>query len=464
LQRHEEPTTSASGNGPIVGGGAPADRGVAAARQDVGRRLGIGTAAVVLVLLIAFLVVHHVRSTREQSLQDATADADAQTLAVDVVRARAAPTTDVLTLPGETRAWYESTIYARVSGYAASWKVDIGDSVKKGQVLATIDTPDLDAQLRAAEAKLKASVADVAVAEANVGYAKSNYDRIWFSPKGVVSQQDREQAKAEYDSGIAKVNAAQAQVNIDQAEVDRLTTLESFKQVTAPFDGTITSRRIDIGDLVTAGSTSNTTSLFNIAQDDPMRVFVDVPQDASAAISVGQAAQVTSGRFAGRVFTGKVARTARAIDPVSRTLRVEVDIANPDTALISGMYVQVLFHLQQRATVQVPASALIYRSSGPQVAVISGVGVDGQGQVNFRSVEIAHDEGDVVQIDSGLSPDDLVALNISNQINDGQKVRAVEGDEPATQPAAVAGAAAPPTIAPGLPPQSAAAAAGATGQ
>jgi hypothetical protein len=126
------------------------------------------------------------------------------------------------------------------------------------------------------------------------------------------------------------------------------------------------------------------------------------------------------------------------------------------------MYLQVLFHLHQRATVQVPASALIYRSSGPQVAVISGVGVDGQGQVNFRSVEIAHDEGDVVQIDSGLSPDDLVALNISNQINDGQKVRAVEGDEPATQPAAAG--AAPPTIASGLPPQSAAAAAGATGQ
>lgn len=400
-------------------------------RRQMGRRLGIGVAVVAVVLLVGFLIVHFVRSSHEKALQDSTASADSQTTSVDVVRAKSAPSTDVLTLPGETRAWYQSTIYARVSGYAASWKVDIGDSVKKGQVLATIDTPDLDAQLRAAQAKLKASVADVAVSQANVGFAKSNYDRIWYSPKGVVSQQDREQAKAEYDSGVAKVNAAQAQVNIDQAEVERLTTLESFKQVTAPFDGTITARRIDIGDLVTAGSTSNTTSLFDIAQDDPMRVFVDVPQGASASIAVGQTAQMTSGRYAGRIFTGKVARTARAIDPVSRTLRVEVDIANSDMALIPGMYTQVSYHIQQRPAVQVPASALIYRSGGPQVAVVDQVG-----QVHFSDVNIVRDMGDVVQIDSGLSANDLVALNISNQINDGEQIHAVEVSGPMTSPPA----------------------------
>lgn len=425
MQPRNSSETLAGGDGHEKPSAAAPARGVTAA-PGTGRRLSVGVAIFAVVLIVAFLIVHLLRSRQTQTLDADTAAAAGAAPAVDVVRVRTAPDTNLLTLPGETRGWYESTIYARVSGYAADWLVDIGDRVKKGQVLATIDTPELDAQLAATQAKLKASQAEVKVSQSSVDFAKSNYERIWFSPKGVVAQQDRDQAKAEYEGSIAKLNAADAQVNLDQADVDRLNSLEAFKKVTAPFAGIITDRRIDIGDLVTAGSTASTTSLFAIEQADKIRVFVDVPQAASAQIKVGMAAPVTTSEFIGRVFTGTVARTAGAIDPASRTLRVEVDIANPDLALLSGMYVQVAFSVRDAASLQIPASALVFRSTGPAVAVI-----DDADRVSFHDVSIARDQGDVVQIGSGLAKNDRIALNISSQIVDGQLVRPIESDEPA---------------------------------
>ena len=244
------------------------------------------------------------------------------------------------------------------------------------------------------------------------------------SPKGVVSEQERESKKADYDSAVARVNAANAQVALNQADVDRLTTLTQFKQVTAPYDGVITERRIDIGNLVTAGSTSSTTLLYRMSQDDPMRVFVDVPQSAAAEMTVGRSTAITANSLPGQVFHGAITRTAQAIDPRARTLRVEVDIPNPHEALVPGLYVNVAFDLEARGLVQVPAAAIVFRAGGPQVAV-----VDDHDVVSFHDVTIARDDGSVVEIGSGLSPGDRIVLNISSQIAEGDKVTVAKGDE-----------------------------------
>ncbi|MGH7878960.1 MAG: efflux RND transporter periplasmic adaptor subunit, partial [Candidatus Binataceae bacterium] len=316
-------------------------------------------------------------------------------------------------------------IYARVNGYVDKWFVDIGDHVASGQTLATIDTPELDAEFNAAKAKLTASEAQVAVKQAQADFAKTTYRRWRESPKGVVSEQEREAKKASNAEAIAELNAAQAQVVLDQAEVDRLSARIRFKQVAAPFDGTIIQRRIDIGDLVPAGSTTNTTPLYRIAKDDPMRIFVDVPQSVAAQLmSVGTPAVITSDYRSNQKFEGKVTRTAEAINQASRTLRVEVDIPNPNRALVSGIYVQVSFKLKSDDLIQVPAAALLFRARSPQVAV-----VDEEGVVAIKDVTIARDDGNVVQIGSGLSKGDKVALNLSSQIIAGEKVKVNEIDK-----------------------------------
>jgi RND family efflux transporter MFP subunit len=329
-----------------------------------------------------------------------------------------------LTLPGETAAWYESTIYARVSGYVAKWYVDIGDQVKSGQQLALIDTPELDAELLAAKAKLQVSQAQVKVKEADAAFAASTYARWRDSPKGVVSEQEREDKKAGDSSALAQLEAARAQVNSDQADVDRLTAFEQFKHVTAPYAGTIVERRIDIGNLVTAGSSNNTTSLYRIAQDDPIRVFVDVPQSAAPDLmKVGVAATISTDDLSGRTIVGHITRTSEAVDPKARTFRAELDIPNPDRRLVAGLYVQVGFQLQNNGMSQIPAAALLFSAGGPKVAV-----VEGDGSVRFQSVTIGRDDGDRVELSSGVTEGERLVLNISNQIVAGEKVR-VSGDQ-----------------------------------
>ena len=378
--------------------------------SKTGRQLRAFAALVAMALILGFLIVHHLKASDQADLATATKESSTAARTVDTVAAETAPSSMPLTLPGETAAWYESVIYARVDGYVANWTANIGDHVQKGQVLATIDTPDLDAQLVAAQAKLKA-------ADALVEFSKSTYERWKNSPAGVVSQQEREAKKADYDSAVA-------QAGLTQADVDRYTTLTAFKQVTAPYDGTITERRIDIGNLVTAGSTSNTTPLYRIVQDDPIRVFVDVPQSAASDIKVDLPAHITASNVPNRIFEGKVARTADAINAQTRTLHVEVDIPNPDHALVSGMYVDVGFELPTEGLVQIPAAALVFRSGGPQVAV-----VDKDGKVAFHKVTIVRDGGNAVEISSGISAGDKIALNISSQISDGETVETHESTD-----------------------------------
>jgi RND family efflux transporter MFP subunit len=389
-----------------------------------GRRIKISAAATAVVLLIGFLLVHFLKASGEMQLQDISKTDASRRPRVNVITVRSSGATRPLTLPGETAAWYESTLYARVTGYVARWFVDIGDHVRQGQILATIETPELDADLAAARAELVAAQAQVKVRAAEAEFANSTNERWRDSPKGVVSDQEREGKRADYDSAVAKLNAARAQVALDQARVDRFTALAQFKQVTAPFDGTVTERRVDIGNLVTAGSTNGNTLLYRLSQETPMRVFADVPQSAAGELmKAGIPVQITASSIPGRIFSGEIARTAKAINPQARTLRVEVDIPNADQALVPGMYVDVGFALQSTNLVQVPAAALVFRSSGPQVAVVNDAG-----RVSFRKVTIARDDGNMVELGSGLSPGDKVALNISSQISDGETVAVSESE------------------------------------
>ena len=392
---------------------------------DTGRVLQRAAVAVAIVLLLAFLIVHFTKSHAEHVLARETRALAGAAPTVDVVVVHGAAGAGTLTLPGETAAWYESTIYARVSGYVAKWYVDIGDQVKAGQLLATIDTPELDAELAAAQAKLQVAQAQVKVKQADATFASSTYERWRDSPKGVVSEQEREDKKAGDASATAQLEAARAQVNLDQADVDRLSAFEQFKRVIAPYAGTIIERRIDIGNLVTAGSATSTTLLYRMAQDDPIRVFVDVPQSAAAELmKPGVPAQISTNDAAGQIISGTITRTSDAINPQARTFRVEVDIPNADRRLVPGLYVQVAFQLPNSGMSQVPAAALVFKSGGPKVAVVTR-----DGTVRFRDVTIGRDDGDRVELSSGVANDERLVLNISNQIVDGQKVR-VNDDEP----------------------------------
>jgi RND family efflux transporter MFP subunit len=386
--------------------------------RGTGRRMQILAGAAAGVLLVGFFVTYFIRLHSADRLAAATATDAATPPLVDVVTVQSAPQTDDLALPGETAAWYESTIYGRVDGYVGKWFVDIGDHVHEGQVLATIETPRLDAELVAAQARLRAADAEVTVREAEARFARSTYERWNNSPKGVVSEQEREEKKAASESAQARKNAAVAQVNLAQAEVDRLAASKGFKEVRAPLTGVIVQRQIDIGNLVTAGSTSGNTPLYRMTENDPIRIFVFAPQSAAASMKVGTPAHISVSNVQGRSFDGTITRTANAVDANARTLRVEVDLPNPDGALVPGLFVQAAFSLHTQGVSQVPAAALVFGVSGPQVAIVGS-----NGSVEFRNVSIARDNGGVVELASGVRPGEKVALNISSQIADGAKVR-----------------------------------------
>jgi RND family efflux transporter MFP subunit len=396
--------------------------------NDTGRALRRAAAAVAIVLLLAFLIVHFTKSHAEHRLAHATQAAATTAPTVDVFVVHNSTATGTLTLPGETAAWFESTIYARVSGYVAKWYVDIGDHVKAGQLLATIDTPELDAELAAAQAKLQVARAQVKVKQADAAFANSTFARWRDSPKGVVSDQEREDKKAGDATAAAQLEAAHAQVSLDQAEVDRLSAFEQFKRVTAPYAGTIIERRVDIGNLVTAGSAVSTTSLYRMAQDDPIRVFVDVPQSAAPDLmKVGVPASIFTNDAIGGVVAGTITRTSDAVNPQARTFRVEIDIPNPNRRLVSGLYVQVAFQLQNSGMSQVPAAALLFSAEGPKVAVVNS-----DGTLRFRAVTIGRDDGDRVELSSGVSNGERLVLNISNQIVEGQRIRVNDDEAPAS--------------------------------
>lgn len=329
-------------------------------------------------------------------------------------------------LPGTIQAWYEAPIYARVNGYLKTWYADYGARVKKGQLLAVIDTPDLDADLAASQAKLKAARAQVNVRKAEMEFAKSTYDRWRDSPKGVVSDQERESKKADYLSALARYDSAQATVNADQGEVERLRAFEQFKRIVAPFDGIVTARNTDVGDLITAGSGSGSGSapqLFRVADVHEMRVFVQVPQRMSAEIRPGLAADLYLPQYPEQVFKATVATTSQAINTAARTLLVELQVPNADGKLQSGTFAEVHFELPGNPQVlRIPTSALIFREDGLEVATL------GPGdRVELRPVTVGRDLGTEVEVLRGLSPSDRVIASPPDSLAAGDLVR-VEGD------------------------------------
>ena len=398
---------------------AATEQHAASARFEpgTGERLKRAGRIAAAILAAAFLLVSIARYIHYRAVARATAAAAAAPPTVDVIRAQPVGDVQRLVLPGQTAAWHSSTIYARVSGYVGKWSADIGDKVQHGQVLALIDTPDLDAQLAAARAQLQAAAAQVQVRKAEAEFGRTTYERWRDSPKGVVSDQEREEKRAAYDSAVARLKSAQADVALDQAHVNQYSAMAEYKQVTAPYDGVITARYIDIGNLVTAGSTSATTPLYVMTQNDPIRIFVDVPQSAATDLVGGSTVAQIQSVATGREYSGRLTRTSDAINAQARTLRAEIDLPNPHGEFVPGMYLKVGFALPPKGLVQVPAAALLFRASGPQVAL-----VDGQDRISFRSVTIARDDGSVVELASGVAPGDRLALNVSSQIGDGERV------------------------------------------
>jgi RND family efflux transporter MFP subunit len=299
--------------------------------------------------------------------------------------------------------------------------------VKKGEVLAEIETPDLDAQLAAGQAKLNSALAVVNVRKAELQFAESTYNRWRDSPNGVVSEQETESKQADYGSAMARLNVANAEVAEDRGEVDRLNALEGFKKIIAPFDGVVTARETDIGALINAGSgTSNEPELFRMADVSKMRIFVQVPQQQSAGIAPGQEAEVHLPQYPGRTFKATVATTSNAINMEARTLLVELHVDNPDGLLQPGAYAQVVFRLPSNPDVlRIPTSALVFRKRGLQVATL------GPGdKIELKSVTLGRNLGTDVEVVSGLSASDRVVDSPPDSLASGDLVHVASDQTP----------------------------------
>ncbi len=323
---------------------------------------------------------------------------------VATIRADRAPATEELTLPGNVQAYVEAPIYARTSGYLKSWYTDIGTPVTKGQLLAEIDTPEVDQQLGQA-------LADLATANANAELARTTDER-W---KGLLATHSVSQQDADTKAGDAAAKEAAAAAAA--ANVARLRDLESFKRVLAPFDGVVTQRNTDIGALINAGQSAG-NALFRVADTRRLRVYVSVPEPYAAAVVPGLAADLRFHERPGKRYPATVVRTANAIDPAIRTLQVELQVDNANGELFPGAYSEV--HIQvpgSSESLRLPANALLFRSVGLQVAT---VGADQR--VRLKSIEAGRDFGASIEVQSGIDPDDNVVVNPPDSIVEGTRV------------------------------------------
>ena len=310
---------------------------------------------------------------------------------------------DTLLLPGALQAYVESPLYARTSGYLAHWYADIGQRVRKGQLLATIESPEVDEALRQARA-------DLATYEANAGNAVVQAKRYQdLLAQNAVSAQDR-------DTYVTAQNATNTQVQSARANVQRLEALVGFERIYAPFSGIVTARYVDTGQLINAGAGSG-AQLFQLAQEQTLRVYVSVPQVDSLGAKPGVPAQIALAEYPGRTFPGKIVRTARAIDPITRTLLVEVDVDNRKGELKPGAYGEVIFHLGNAVrSLVVPVPALVFRAQGLQVATVVN------GRAKLVPITVGQDDGTVVQVVTGLTEDAEVIQNPPDSVLDGEEV------------------------------------------
>src|ERR1700737_914786 len=333
--------------------------------------------------------------------------------AVSVVSPKQTAPAQEIVLPGNVQPFITSPIYARTNGYLRKWYFDIGTHVKKGQLLAVIETPEVDQQLEQSLSNLNTAKANLALSE----ITKNRYEGLLKT--NAVSQQDA-------DNAVGSYNANKAMVEAGQANVKQLQALKSFENIYAPFDGVVTARNTDIGDLINSGSsTAAKTDLFHIAQPGKLRVYVNVPEEYSQGIKVGMTADLSLAEFPGRKFQGKLVRTAEAINMTTRTLLIEIEVDNPTGTLLTGSYAEV--HLKvptQASTFLLPVNALIFRSEGLRVATVKS------GKVVLSEVTPGHDFGTQIEIVSGLKPDDQVIVNPPDSIVSGQGVQIVQATLP----------------------------------
>jgi RND family efflux transporter MFP subunit len=330
------------------------------------------------------------------------------TLKVAVFNAQSEPKNEELILPGNVLAWHESTIYARINGYIKKWDVDIGSHVKTGDLLAEIEAPEVDAQLRQAEA-------DLVTAEANNTLAQST------SKRWVALLKTDSVSKQETDEKVSGAAATAALVNAARANRDHLLELVSFERVLAPYDGIITSRTTDIGSLINAGGSTSQRPLFHISQTNPLRIYVRVPQSYSSSIIPGMVTKLYFTEHPGKVYPAVLLDTAQAINPTSRTLLVQFEAQNVDDSLLPGGYTEVHLILpSQTGDVLLPVNALLFRSAGLQVATVGN-----DNKVILKKINIRRDYGNVVEVNEGLTKGETVILNPSDSIINGEPVNII---------------------------------------
>ena len=375
------------------------------------RMLRVGAAAAVVVLAGLAWVVH----SRHRAAAALARETEAEALvAVATTRPEPVGGTSELVLPGNLQANYEAPIYARTSGYLSRWLVDIGAKVHKGQLLAEIDAPEVDEQLRQAQA-------DLATAEANQKIAAVTAER-WKHLRATDSV-----SKQEADEKISAAQAGEAQVEAAQANVHRLRDMASFERIVAPFDGVITARNTDIGQLINAGSGSG-AELFRIADMRRLRLYVRVPQSDSAAMRQGLMARLDLPDRPGRTYGATLATTSNAIDPATRTLTAELFVNNESGELLPGEYAEVHFELPPGTagrSFRLPANVLLFRGDGLHVAT-----VDAHDRVVMKPVAIGRDYGSAVEIVAGISASDDVILSPPDSLADGATVRVVKRSRP----------------------------------
>lgn len=394
-------------------------------------------AAVVLCAVVAAFLTGYVPYRKRESMLVAEASAQVEALPVVTVSpVRLSAARSELVLPGNIQAMTEAPILARADGYIKRRYVDIGDRVRAGQLVAEIDAPEIDQQVAQAKASLQQTQSALEQARANYRQGKTNEElaRVtagrWGNllKKGVVSRQENDTYQAQYQAQLANTQAlekaiASAQSNVAAAEANlaRLTELQGYKQVRAPFAGVITVRNVDVGALITSGS----TLLFRVAQTNPLRTYINVPQADASSLHVGQAADLLVPDLPGKHFSGTVTRTSSSLDPSSRTLLAEVQVPNPDGTLLPGTYCQVDLNTK-RATppALIPGDALVVRSDGPQVAVVLS-----DQRIHFQKLVLGRDYGDRIEVISGVEEGQSVVANPSDAVHEGVKVKPVPATE-----------------------------------
>jgi multidrug efflux system membrane fusion protein len=329
---------------------------------------------------------------------------------VTVVHASPEPPQQELVLPSTLQAYIESPIFARTNGYLGHWYKDMGSRVKKGELLAEIETPEIDQELMQSRAARDQAAALLKLAQSS---AKRWED---LQKMDAVSQQETDERSSSSAQGQASLAAATANVR-------RLEQLESFKHIYSPFSGVLTRRNTDVGSLVNAGNTGPNQQLFVVAQIDPIRIYVDVPENYSPSIRKGVRADIQIPELVGEHFTGSVVRSAESIDPATRTLRTEIDVQNSQGRLLPGSYAQIHFSLKEQVhLLTVPTNALLFRAEGPRAAIVAP-----DGKVQLKPVVIGRDFGTSVEILSGVSLTDQIVLSPSDSLEDGQQVQVTSG-------------------------------------